>query len=104
MNYCSNNFTHYCSAKGAPSLFGCGGIFINCRGFVKGCFAIHLGISFAFEAEIMRFIIAIEIAHKFNWLNLWVETDIRLLFAGFFNPNSSHVPLTHRNRWNIAIL
>ena len=89
------------SSKGAPGVFGCGGIFKNCRGFVKGCFAIHLGICFAFEAEIMGFIIAIEIAHKFNWLNLWVDTDSTFV-SWLFQSNASHIPWKLRNRWNRA--
>ena len=31
------------AALGSPGVGGCGGIFRNCRAFVKGCFAIPLG-------------------------------------------------------------
>ena len=36
------------AALGSPGVGGCGGIFRNCRAFVKGCFAIPLGQVFAF--------------------------------------------------------
>ena len=62
-------------AKGAPGFSGCGSIFRNNRGLTKGCFVTHLRLSFAFEAEIICFILAIETTHKHNWLNLWVETN-----------------------------
>ena len=90
------------SAKGTPGHSGCGGIFRNSRGFVKGCFASYVGISFAFEAEIMGFILAVEIAHKFNWQNLWVETD-SMLVCWLFRTDSSHVPWKIRNRWIRAV-
>ena len=38
------------AVMGSPGVDGCGGIFQNCRAFVKGCFAIPLGQVFAFEA------------------------------------------------------
>ena len=63
------------STPGSPGPGGCGGIFITSRGFTKATFFLGLGICFAFEAELMGFVIAIEKASKWNWSNLWVETD-----------------------------
>ena len=54
------------AAPGAPSMPGSGSIFRNCRGFVQGCFAFSLGVGFAFEAEILGFIIAVEYAYKYK--------------------------------------
>ena len=36
------------AAFGSPGLAGCAGVFRTCRGFVKGCFAIPLGVCFVF--------------------------------------------------------
>ncbi|KAK3198182.1 hypothetical protein Dsin_021597 [Dipteronia sinensis] len=41
------------SAMGSPGIGFCGGIFQNCRAFVKSFFAIPLGQVFAFEAELL---------------------------------------------------
>ncbi|MCI83456.1 ribonuclease H protein, partial [Trifolium medium] len=38
-------------------------------------FAEPLGISTSYQAELSGAIRAIEIAHHFNWHNLWLETD-----------------------------
>ena len=62
------------AARGASGQASCGGVFRNCRGFIKGCFSFYLRNKYAFEAEIMSFIMALEFAHKFGWSNLWVET------------------------------
>ncbi|KAK2636307.1 hypothetical protein Ddye_031099 [Dipteronia dyeriana] len=48
-----------------PGAGGCGGIFRNCRAFVKGCFAVPLDHVFAFEAELL----AASIAINFAWQN-----------------------------------
>ena len=53
--------------------------FTNFKGFMKTCFAVYIGIKFAFEDKIMGFILAIETAHKFNW----VEIDFSLLGSSF---------------------
>ena len=39
---------------------------ITSLGFTKGCFSWGVGVCYAFEAEIMTFIIAIERAFKLN--------------------------------------
>lgn len=63
------------SALGAPGLATCGGVFRNSRGFVQGCFSIKMGIAFAFEAELLAAILAIEAAAERNWCHLWLECD-----------------------------
>ena len=47
------------AAIGSPGVGGCGGIFRNCRAFVKGCFAIPLGQVFTFEAKLLAASLAI---------------------------------------------
>ena len=41
------------AAFGCLGLASSGGIFRNCKGFVHGCFAIHIGMAFAFEVELV---------------------------------------------------
>lgn len=53
----------------------CGGIFWNCRGFIKGAFAVILEVVFAFEAQLWAVICAIENAMKFFWDSLWFDSD-----------------------------
>ncbi|KAK2659082.1 hypothetical protein Ddye_005615 [Dipteronia dyeriana] len=50
------------AAFGSPGLAGCAGFFRTCKGFVKGCFAIPLGVCFAFEAELAAADYAIDYA------------------------------------------
>ena len=50
------------AVMGAPGHSSCGGIFLTCRIFIKGCFSLYLRIGFAFEVELLGLIIAIEIA------------------------------------------
>ena len=47
---------------GDRSLASCAGVFRTCRCFVKSCFAIPLGVCFAFEAEWAAVVHAIEYA------------------------------------------
>ena len=48
------------AACGGPNHTACVDVFRICRGFVKDCFAIPLGVCFAFEAELVVVIHAIE--------------------------------------------
>ncbi|KAI9157503.1 hypothetical protein LWI28_023591 [Acer negundo] len=63
------------AAIGSLGFGGCGGIFWNCRAFVKGCFTIPLGQVFAFEAELLAASLAINFAWKYGWYRLWLESD-----------------------------
>ncbi|KAK2635249.1 hypothetical protein Ddye_030041 [Dipteronia dyeriana] len=55
------------AALSSPGVGGSGGIFCNCRAFVKGCFVVPLDHVFAFEAELL----AASIAINFAWQNGW---------------------------------
>ncbi|KAK3204729.1 hypothetical protein Dsin_018775 [Dipteronia sinensis] len=61
------------ASLGAPSDGGCGGVFMTCWPFLKGCFSILLKHVFAFEAELWAVIHDIEYAWKFNWHHLLLE-------------------------------
>lgn len=48
------------AVRGARGLARCGCVFLDCGGFVKGCFSVAVGVSFAFEVVFIGFVIAIE--------------------------------------------
>ena len=54
------------AAFGGLSFVGCDDVFRTCRGFVKRCFAISLGIYFAFEDEPVDFVHRIEYVRSFS--------------------------------------
>ncbi|XP_057775038.1 uncharacterized protein LOC130994018 [Salvia miltiorrhiza] len=62
-------------AIGAPELIAAGGVFRDHHAAVRGCFHIKGGSGFAFEAELLDVITAINIAHDRNWCYLWIEAD-----------------------------
>ncbi|KAI9178164.1 hypothetical protein LWI28_023465 [Acer negundo] len=51
--------------------------------FVKGCFAIPLGQVFAYKVELLAASLAINVAWKYVWHRIWLESDsfymVRLL-------------------------
>lgn len=77
------------AANGNLSLAGYGGVFCSHRGFFKGGFTSPLSIAFAFKAELMDVIKAIDYALQFNWTSIWLESDstyvIHLLKNRCFN-------------------
>ena len=79
------------AAFGCPSLVGSGGIFLNRRGFVHGCFAIPIRLAFAFESKLVAAIQAISFAWDRNWRKLWLETDSMYL-VHLFRSKSLVVP------------
>ena len=91
------------AAKDAPGHSGCGGIFRNCRGFSKGWFGKYLSIKYAFEAEILGFIMAIKIAKKFNWSPLWNESNPSYVII-IFSTGYLNIPWEIRSSWTSALL
>ena len=81
----------------------CGGIFRTCRGFTKGCFARSLGAVYAFEDEIMAFILATEKAHEFGWNNIWVELDSLYVINLYKYNIEKFLGSCLLNRWKIAL-
>ncbi|KAK1553977.1 hypothetical protein Q3G72_006022 [Acer saccharum] len=62
-------------SKGNPGQSACGGIIRICHGVFHGCFAMPLGSRTTFFFELMAIILAIEIASKKGWNNVWIESD-----------------------------
>lgn len=87
------------SARGQPGQSSCGGVFRNCRGFVKGCFSRLQGTGFAFEAELVAAMTALSIDHfkGKGWTTLWIESDSTYVVT-LLRSRSHLVPWNHRNR------
>jgi ribonuclease HI len=90
------------AAIGSPGVGGCGGIFRNCRAFVKGCFAIPLGQVFAFEAELLAASLAINFAWKYGWHRIWLESDSSYVVQ-LLSSRSEMVPWRVRQAWQRCI-
>ena len=80
------------AAFGSLGLADSAGIFCTSHGFVKGCFAIPIGIGFAFEAELAATIHAISFAWEKDWHALWLEMDSSYLVAFLRNHSLVIVP------------
>ncbi|XP_057789601.1 uncharacterized protein LOC131006461 [Salvia miltiorrhiza] len=63
------------SAVRAPGRICAGGVFRDWRGLVRGCFHVEGGIGFAFEAELLGIILAIEFASGCGWNKISFEAD-----------------------------
>ncbi|KAK2646168.1 hypothetical protein Ddye_021363, partial [Dipteronia dyeriana] len=72
------------AALSSPGVGGCGGVFHNCRAFVKGCFDVYLDHVFVFllimcflcfEAEFLVASMAIYFARQNGWHQIWFESD-----------------------------
>ncbi|GAU47028.1 hypothetical protein TSUD_239850 [Trifolium subterraneum] len=90
------------AAKGNTGLAGCGGVFRNHEANLLYYFAEPLGFFTSFQAELSAAISAIEVAFRFNWHNLWIETDSTLVVRAFQN-HSYVVTWNLRNKWTNAL-
>lgn len=70
ISYMKNNIDG--STLGSLGAAGFGGTFRNLKAFHHGSFAGRLGFRYAFEAEPMADIVAIEKACERGWLQLWI--------------------------------
>ncbi|CAJ2661751.1 unnamed protein product [Trifolium pratense] len=89
-----------CNTDGAATLVtsSCGGIFRNYLADLVCCFAQNTSQGSAFHAELCGAMSAIEIAHRFHWNQLWIETDSSLVVKAF--KNDALIPWKLRNRWS----
>ncbi|XP_057779593.1 uncharacterized protein LOC130998178 [Salvia miltiorrhiza] len=86
------------SALGAPGRIAAGGVFRDSRSLVRGCFHVKGGLGFAFEAELLAVITAIQIAHQRTWFSLWVESDSTYI-VGLLTSRSLNVPWRFLASW-----
>ncbi|XP_057777802.1 uncharacterized protein LOC130996413 [Salvia miltiorrhiza] len=92
------------SALGAPGSIsaGGGGVFRDKWAAVRGCFHVKGGLGFAFEAELLAVITAINIAHSRGWRFLWVESDSSYV-VNLLNSRSEDVPWRFVASWKSAL-
>ncbi|KAK3195732.1 hypothetical protein Dsin_027042 [Dipteronia sinensis] len=86
---------------GSPGLVGYALVFRTCKGFFKGCFAISLGVCFAFEAKLAAVVHAIDYAWTFGCRRLWLESDSAFVVA-VFRSRSRKVPWRWRSAWDMC--
>ncbi|KAK3211998.1 hypothetical protein Dsin_016704 [Dipteronia sinensis] len=63
------------TALSSPNVGGCGGVFRNCRAFMKSCFTVPFGQVFVFEVELLAASMAINFSWKNGWHRIWLESD-----------------------------
>jgi len=76
----------------------CGGIFRDQTSAFMGDFSTNLGDYSVFEAEIMGFIIAMEMAVTHHLRYIWIEGDLTNALLAFSHP--SLIPIRWRNCWH----
>ena len=86
------------SSLGTPGAAGASGIFRTPSGFPHGAFTFHIDFEFAYVAEIVAAIYAVEMAWSKGWKNLWLECD-SLLVVNLFHKLSNQVPWKIQHRW-----
>ncbi|XP_057791344.1 uncharacterized protein LOC131008487 [Salvia miltiorrhiza] len=91
------------SALGAPGKIAAGGVFRDKFSWVRGCFHIKGGIGFAFEAELLAVISAIQIAFYKNWRYLWIESDSTYI-VNLLHSRSLNVPWRFAARWREVLV
>lgn len=84
------------ATKGFPGLAAYGGIFRGKSATILGCYVENLGITTCIFVEFIGAMLAVEIAFKKGWFNLWPECDSQLVVLGF--KDSKVVPWRLRNR------
>lgn len=87
------------TARGQPGHSGCWGISRIYVGFSEGCFVVPLGAIFA---EIMGFIVAVELAEQKGWFLLWIESDSTTLVSKVISKTLDS-PWQIRVRWHKSL-
>ncbi|XP_057811701.1 uncharacterized protein LOC131025940 [Salvia miltiorrhiza] len=90
------------SALGAPGKIVAGGDFRDNHSLVRGCFHVKGDLGYAFEAELLAVITAIQIAHHRNWYYLWVESDSTYIVS-LLTTRSLTVPWRFLASWRRVI-
>ncbi|XP_057786559.1 uncharacterized protein LOC131004004 [Salvia miltiorrhiza] len=87
------------SAMEAPGNIAAGRVFHDNWNVVRGCFHFKGGSGYAFEAELLAIISAIQIANRCGWHKLWIEADSTYVVS-LLNSRSSAVPWRFKASWN----
>ncbi|XP_057770911.1 uncharacterized protein LOC130990700 [Salvia miltiorrhiza] len=86
----------------APGRICAGRVFRDWRGMVRGCFHVEGGNGFAFEAELLGLISAIEFAYSNGRLKIWFEADSSYV-VHILSTKSRRVPWHFVAIWNHAL-
>ncbi|XP_057770938.1 uncharacterized protein LOC130990725 [Salvia miltiorrhiza] len=85
------------SVHGSPLHIHAGGV-IRDSSHVLGCFHFSAGRGWAFEAELLALVIALEQTVFHGWSHVWIETDCTYL-VDLFRSHSDTVPWRFLSRW-----
>lgn len=85
-------------APGALGALTCGGGFRNSRGFVSLCFHVKLGFDFAFKAELVVAIFALEMAQARELHFVWLGSDTSYM-VGHLRERMDMVSWRVKVRW-----
>lgn len=80
------------SAVGCPGIARAGGVFRDACDQVLACFQVSGGVAFAFEAELLGAITAMEIAWAKGWHHLWLESNSSYV-VGLLGSRDWRIPL-----------
>lgn len=86
----------------APGLAASSGIFHTYRGFVKGCFIVHMLSTFAYESELQVVLYAVDFSSKFWWNHLWFKCDNTYL-VNLLSTLSLEVPWKFLAHWSNCV-
>lgn len=93
---------HKCNMDGAsrgnPGYTIVGGVFRNFKALLRGCFVMPLGNQTKFYAEVVAFMISVEITPNKNWFPMWFESDSEILVSEV-RSRSMNVPWRLKARW-----
>ncbi|KAK3221349.1 hypothetical protein Dsin_008374 [Dipteronia sinensis] len=90
------------AALSSPGVRGYGGVFRNCRAFVKGCFVVLLSHVFAFDAKLLMASMAINYAWKYEWGQIWLESDSSYMVQ-LLSSRTEQVPFREENKVAVAL-
>ncbi|KAF1892164.1 hypothetical protein Lal_00036521 [Lupinus albus] len=89
------------AAHGAPGLAGGGCIFKDYNGSFKSVFAYFHGITNSLFAELKAALMAIGIAYRKGWMDIWLECDSTLMLYIF--KGKGRIPWKLANKWNTCL-
>ncbi|KAH6818323.1 hypothetical protein C2S51_001926 [Perilla frutescens var. frutescens] len=90
------------SSRGAPGVMATGGVFRRSDGSVFGCFHTAEAIGFAFLAELLAVLVALEWAHSLSLDFIWLEAD-SIYVVNLLSSRSLQVPWILKARWKCVL-
>lgn len=75
------------------------GVFRTSHGFVKVCFQVLICLAYAFEAQNLAVIHALEVTQAFGWFNIWIKCDSTYM-VNLIQTECMTVPWHRLVRWS----